>query len=136
MGGGSQPTSETVIKGGKPFITREWLSRPLMGAQADLAVEYGKRANLAEAQRREGMNRVMALYGKAPLYEPYKTSTGETINPNIAPTPVDPSGLIDLSMWQVPKNVSENKKEEPKTEREKYAKALTSADGYARAGQS
>jgi hypothetical protein len=129
MGGGSQPTSETVIKGGKPFITREWLSRPLMEAQSKLAVEYGNRANLAEAQRRETMNQTLAMYGKTPYYQPYQTATGETINPNIAPTPVDPSGLIDPSMWKVPRTVGENKKEEPKTEREKYAKALDSTTG-------
>jgi hypothetical protein len=95
-----------------------------MQAQSKLAVEYGNQANLAEAQRRDVMNKTLERYGKAPIYEPYKTATGEVIDPNVAFTPIDPSGLIDPSMWKVPRTVGGNKKEEPKTEKEKYLAAV------------
>lgn len=123
MGGGSQPTSQTTVKGGKPFIAREYYSPDFLKAQAELAKQYGQRADIAEASRRETMNRTMAMYGETPYYAPYKTAEGNVIATDTAAPLVDPSGLIVKDMFQTPKYVQEKPKEK-ENERVAYLGAV------------
>lgn len=92
--GASAPKSETVVKGGKPVIVREWLSPDYLKQLSGLAAQYGERAQQAAATRQSNVNRYLSHYGVAPVYDPYKTSTGETVQPYQAPDIVDTTDLV------------------------------------------
>lgn len=118
MGGGSQPTSQTTVKGGKPFIAREYYSPDFLRAQAELAKQYGQRADIAEASRRETMNRTMAMYGETPYYAPYKTAEGNVIATDTAAPRIDPSSLVVKDMFQTPQYAKEENKSDSKNKKQ------------------
>lgn len=101
--GSSAPKSETTIKGGKPFIVREWLSPDYLKSVSGIAAQYGQRAQQEDSTFREMVNRNMARYGQGPLFGPMTTSTGEVIKPDQAAPVINPSTVIDPAMWKTPK---------------------------------
>ena len=101
--GSSAPKSETTIKGGKPFIVREWVSPEYLNKLSGIATQYGKRAQWEQATYREMVNRNMARYGEKPLFGPMTSPTGEVIKPDQASPVIDPSTVIDPAMWKTPK---------------------------------
>ncbi|NBX48341.1 hypothetical protein EBT25_00005, partial [bacterium] len=120
--GASAPKSETVVKGGKPTVVREWLSPDYLEKLTGLAEHYGQRAQQAAATRQSNVNRYLSNYGVSPVYDPYKTASGETIQPYQAPNIYDASGLVEAAktsgMFKPPIS---NKKKEP---REAYSDAI------------
>lgn len=122
--GASQPKSETVVKGGKPVVVREWLSPDYLEKLTGLAEHYGQRAQQAAATRQSNVNRYLSHYGVAPVYDPYKTASGETIQPYQAPNIYDASGLVEAAqtsgMFKPP---SGGEKKKP---REAYSDAINS----------
>lgn len=120
--GASAPKSETVVKGGKPVIVREWLSPKYLNKLTKLATHYGERAQQAAATRQSNVNRYLSHYGVDPVYDPYKTASGQTIQPYEAPNIYDTPGLVQAAkrggMFKPP---SSNKKKEP---REAYSDAI------------
>lgn len=128
--GASAPKSETVVKGGKPTVVREWLSPDYLKQLSGLAAQYGERAQQAAATRQSNVNRYLSHYGVAPVYDPYKTSTGEIVQPYQAPDIYDTSQLVTAAqqsgMFKPPRGGTKPKsKEEP---RETYLNAVQTAN--------
>ncbi len=120
--GSSAPKSETVVKGGKPVIVREYLSPEYLKELSNLSSFYQQRAQQAAATRQATLNRYLSSYGEGPAYDPYTTSTGEVIKPYQAPDIYDTTKLVEAAeaggMFRPP---AEGKKKEP---REAYSDAL------------
>jgi hypothetical protein len=120
--GASAPKSETVVKGGKPVIVREYLSPEYLKELSSLAAFYGQRAQQAASTRQATLNRYLSSYGEGPAYDPYTTSTGEVIKPYQAPAIYDTTKLVEAAeaggMFRPP---AEGKKKES---REAYSDAL------------
>lgn len=123
--GASAPKSETVVKGGKPTIVFEWRSPDYLKQLSGLASQYGQRAQQAAATRQSNVNRYLSHYGVAPVYDPYKTSTGETVQPYQAPDIYDASQLVtaaqESGMFKPPTGSKPKPKSEP---RETYLDAV------------
>lgn len=123
--GASAPKSETVVKGGKPTIVFEWRSPDYLKQLSGLASQYGQRAQQAAATRQSNVNRYLSHYGVAPVYDPYKTSTGETVQPYQAPDIYDASQLVtaaqESGMFKPPRGSKPKPKSEP---RETYLDAV------------
>lgn len=123
--GSSAPKSETVVKGGKPVIVREYLSPEYLNKLTGLADFYQKRARLAASTRQENVNRYLGEYGMAPVYDPYTTGSGDVIEPYRAPEIKDLSGLVksaeESGMFKPPVMDKPKKK---KDSREAYSDAL------------
>lgn len=115
--GSSAPKSETVVKGGKPIVVREYLSPQYLKELGGLADYYQQRAQQAAATRQSNVNRYLGEYGVAPVYDPYKTPSGETIQPYQAPAVYDTTGLVEAAeqsnMFKPPKRPRNKKKEKP-----------------------
>jgi hypothetical protein len=120
--GASAPKSETVVKGGKPVVVREYLSPEYLKELSNLSSFYQQRAQQAASTRQATLNRYLSSYGEGPAYDPYKTSTGEIIKPYQAPDIYDTTKLVEAAkaggMFRAP---SEEKK---KPSREAYSDAL------------
>lgn len=122
--GSSAPKSETVVKGGKPVIVREYASPQYLKALGGMSEHWQRRAQQAAATGQSDFNHYLSHYGVAPAYKPYTTSTGSVIEPYRAPDIYNTSDLVkaaqESGMFKLPKGKVKNK--EP---REAYADALT-----------
>ena len=95
--GSSAPKSETVVKGGKPQIIREYVSPEYLKELSNLARFYGERAQQTSATRQSNVNRYLSSYGESPVYDPYTTSEGRVIKPYQAPDIYDASKLVEAA---------------------------------------
>jgi len=124
--GSSAPKTESVVKGGKPVIVREYLSPQYLKELGGMAEYWQGRAQQAAATRQSNVNRYLNEYGVAPVYDPYKTTTGEVIQPYQAATPYDTTELVEAAqeskMFEPPKRGG--KKKGQKTQRDVYGDAL------------
>lgn len=124
--GSSAPKSETVVKGGKPVILREYDSPQYLQALGGMSEHWQRRAQGAAATRQSNLNHYLSHYGVAPVYKPYTTSTGSVIEPYQAPDVYNTSDLVkaaqESGMFKLPKGKGKVKNKEP---REAYADALT-----------
>jgi len=120
--GASAPKSETVVKGGKPTVVREWLSPEYLTKLTGLASYYGNRALQERSTYQNMVNAERAGRGKVALYPTMTNTLGETIAPGTVSTPFDTSSLVTAAqqsgMFKPP---SSNKKKEP---REAYSDAI------------
>lgn len=124
--GASAPKSETVVKGGKPTIVREWLSPEYLKQLSGLASYYGNRALQERSTYQNMVNAERAGRGKVALYPTMTNTLGETIAPGTVSTPFDTSGLVSAAqqsgMFKPPSGGTKPKpKEEP---RETYLNAV------------
>jgi hypothetical protein len=134
--GASAPKSETVVKGGKPFIVREWLSPEYLTNLAGIGTHYGERARQAAATRQSNVNRYLGLYGVDPVYDPYTTAAGEVIRPYQAPDLPDTASLIDPEMFK-PVSLSDGSggvKKRKDEARSTYASMINAATNKASGG--
>ena len=91
-GGGSAPTTKqtqvTQIQGKDPTIIQDYLSPEFLNRLANVADVEKARALESRALSQQTTNRILGMYGKAPLYDPLmerKQDTGENvvITPNL-----------------------------------------------------
>lgn len=129
--GSSAPKSETVVKGGKPTIVREYLSPDYLKELSGLASYYQQRAQQAAATRQSNVNRYLSEYGVAPVYDPYKAPSGEVIQPYQAPPVFDTSSLVqaaeESNMFEPPRGGGGGKKKKEQKPRESYLGALNAS---------
>jgi len=123
--GSSAPKTESVVKGGKPVVVREYLSPQYLKELGGMAEYWQGRAQQAAATRQSNVNRYLGEYGVAPVYDPYKTTAGELIQPYQAPVPYDSTALVEAAeeskMFEPPKSSGKKKN---KTQRDIYSDAL------------
>lgn len=107
--GSSAPKSETVVKGGKPVVVREYLSPQYLKELGSMADYWQGRAQQAAATRQSNVNRYLGHYGVAPVYDPYETAEGKVIEPYQAPTPFNTDQIVQAAqesgMFNLPKPV-------------------------------
>lgn len=124
--GSSAPKSETVVKGGKPVVVREYLSPQYLKELGGMADYWQGRAQQAAATRQSTVNRYLSEYGVSPAYDPYKTAEGTVIQPYQAATPYDTTALVQAAeeskMFEPPKRGGGKKKN--KKPRETYLDAV------------
>lgn len=91
-GGGSSQTTE--IKSKPSLLVQDWYSPEFLNKLAQTANQYQDRAFSARAASQDVTNRIMASYGKAPLFDPLvRSDTGATVSGNVV-TPIDATQLI------------------------------------------
>lgn len=105
--GSSAPKSETVVKGGKPVVVREYLTPQYLKELGGMADYWQGRAQQAAATRQSNVNKYLSHYGVAPVYDPYETAEGTVIKPYQAPTPFDTTSIVEAAqesgMFKLPK---------------------------------
>lgn len=129
-GGGSSQTTE--VKSKPSLLVQDWYSPEFLNKLAQTANQYQDRAFSARAASQDVTNRIMAGYGKAPLFDPLvRSDTGETVASNVV-TPIDATQLIPgPEMFKPP---GANKKENRlKKELKETKQQLASRDAYGQA---
>lgn len=128
--GSSAPKSETVVKGGKPTIVREWLSPDYLKELSKLASYYGNRALQERSTYQDMVNTQRTSQGEVALFPTMTTSEGTTVTPGIVSSPYDTSSLVkaaeESKMFQPPKATESKKKSENSSSRNLYNKAIQS----------
>jgi hypothetical protein len=123
--GASAPKSETVVKGGKPTVVREWLSPEYLKQLSGLASYYGNRALQERSTYQNMVNAERAGRGKVALYPTMTNTLGETIAPGTVSTPFDTSSLVTAAqqsgMFKPPRSGTKPK---PTDSRAAYANAI------------
>lgn len=126
--GSSAPKTESVVKGGKPVVVREYLSPEYLTKLTQMASSYGERALNERSTYQEMVNRQRASYGQSPLFEPMQTTAGQIIEPFKVSEPYDASGLVQAAqesgMFKMPKQDTGGNNEKEKTQRNAYNDAL------------
>ena len=124
-GGGSKQTQVTEIKGKDPTIIQDYFSPEFLNRLADVADVEKARALESRALSQQTTNRILGMYGKAPLYDPLmerKLETGENvvITPNLD-VGVSAHQLIpkDESFFKSPNEVNYRNKYEEQLETNK-----------------
>lgn len=95
--GSSAPKSETVVKGGKPVIVREYMAPSYLKELGNVAEYWNNRAQMAASTRQANVNSYLSHYGVNPVYPEYQTAQGNVIEPYQAPGAYDVSDLVNAA---------------------------------------
>lgn len=130
--GSSAPKSETIVKGGKPTIVREYLSPEYLKKLSSLASYYGNRALQERSTYQNMVNTQRISQGQVPLFPTMTTTKGDVVAPGIVSTPFNTKGLVTAAqeggMFQPPKRSGGKKnKEENETARSGYLDAVNAS---------
>lgn len=79
--GSSAPKSETVVKGGKPVIVREYMAPGYLKELGNMADYWQQRAQQETSTYQTLVNRTLGNYGQAPAYDPMQLPSGEVVKP-------------------------------------------------------
>ncbi len=122
--GASAPKTESIVKGGKPVVVREWLSPEYLTKLTELSSYYGNRALGERSTYQDMVNRQRTSQGEETLFSPMATTGGQVIEPGKVYEPYNAAGLVqaaqESNMFQPPRG-GRKKKKEP---REAYGDAI------------